>query len=68
MPDLEANRKVSVKLMESIPQLEEQLDTISCRRLEVIMTGAIRTQVRLNAANIKKTRTIILSILPHIAR
>ncbi len=57
-PDLEVSRllldgKVSEALMEAIPHLNEPLDSLSSRRLEVIMTGAIRTQVRLNSAGIK---------------
>ena len=56
--DLEANRlvldnNIGETLSEVIPHLEGPLDPISHRRLEVIMTGAIRTQVRLNTANIK---------------
>ncbi len=71
VPDLEVNRlllygKASDKLMESIPHLGDQLDTICCRRLEVITTGAIRTQVRLNAAHIKTPQGLDFSrICPH---
>ncbi len=66
VPDLEVNwllldGNVSEKLIEATPHIEEQLDPISYRRLEVIMTGAIRTQVRFNAAGIKTPlRTRIL--------
>ena len=61
VPDLEVNRllldaKISKALFEATPHIDEKLDSISYRRLEVIMTGAIRTQVRLNAAGIKTPR------------
>ena len=59
VPDLSVNRlllddKVGEKLAKATPHLgEEPLSSVSKRRLEVIMTGAIRTQVRLNSAGIK---------------
>ena len=58
VPDLEVNRllldgNISKQLFEAIPHIDEKLDPISYRRLEVIMTGAIRTQVRFNSAAIK---------------
>ena len=61
VPDYEVNsllldRKISEKQYESIPHLGEPLLTIEKRRLEVIMTGAIRTQIRLNAAGIKSPK------------
>ena len=57
--DLSVNRhllddNVGGKLAKATPHLgEEPLSSVSKRRLEVIMTGAIRTQVRLNSAGIK---------------
>jgi hypothetical protein len=46
--------------------LADPLESIDHRRLEVIMTGAIRTQVRLNAAGIKKPQGEEFSrICPH---
>ena len=49
VPDLEINRlvldnKLTDKERETVPHLEQPLETISQRRLEVIMTGAIRTR------------------------
>ncbi len=57
VPDLEVNRlvldnKVTDREGELIPHLQEPLETISQRRLEVIMNGSIRTQVRLDTAAI----------------
>mgnify|MGYP000214292680 CR=1 FL=1 len=57
VPDLELNRlllgnKITDKEKETIPHLENPLESLDRRRLEVIMTGAIRTQVRLDAAGI----------------
>ena len=43
---------VGEKLMTAIPHLGEPLDSLSKRRLEVIMTGAVRTHVGLNSAGI----------------
>ncbi len=73
VPDLEVNRllldgKISKQLFEVIPRIDEKLDSISYRRLEVIMTGAIRTQVRLNSAGIKDPQGLEFSrICPHCA-
>ncbi len=53
---------------EIIPHLGNELESIDRRRLEVIMTGAIRTQVRLNAAGIKTPQGEEFSrICPHCA-
>ena len=72
MPDLELNQlpldnKVTEKEKEVIPRLENSLEPIDQRRLEVIMTGAIRTQVRLNAAGIKNPQGEHSPEFAHIA-
>ena len=62
------DNKVTNKEKETIPHLESTLEPIDQRRLEVIMTGAIRTQVRLNAAGIKNPQGEDFSrICPHCA-
>ncbi len=58
VPDLAVNRllldnKFGEQLSEFLPHLEGPLVPISHRRLEVIMTRAIRTQVRLSSAQIE---------------
>ena len=50
MSRLLLDNKVGEKLYELLPRHEGQLDPISHRRLDEIMTRAIRAQVRLNSA------------------
>ena len=57
--DLEVNRlvldnKVTDREREIILHLPNSLETIDQRRLEVIMTGAVRTLFRPDAGGIKK--------------
>ena len=72
VPDLAVDRLllnniVGAKLSEGIPHLEGQLDPIIHRRLEVIETGAIRTQARLASANINIHRERLLKGFAHTA-